>query len=459
MSNKSKILGLNTNFEYLSYDGFTEDKFRTALSLLDYDAVVINASDLAGCYNSDILLSRHVNKVILTQADSLQIKEDFARIRVQLIDLLKQGKNIFVLMDKNESCCLQTGQSTVKGSGRNSEKSVVVDEFDVYSFLPVSFNVLFLNGIEMDFCCTEPYLRFFKMIKNLIYYAVCFSVPEGGDTLAKIKGSEKTISAVMEYEQGRIILLPAFFSQDYTSEKIRQKEGKQFLDSLFELDRSLSYNGEYELPSWTESFTILNETDAVSKIERTKERLEKTQEELSKQEKKLTDLQYYKRLLTGSGTVLEEAVKQVLSEIGFKILETEKGRDDVIAKYGETDIVAEIKGVTKSAAEKHAAQLEKWASSFHEKTDRMPKALLIVNGFCDTPLDERNEDVFPAQMLPYATARNHILMSSVKLLCLFIEIKGNPSCKEERIQELLSTVGVYKRYEDPFKFIQKKEDI
>lgn len=87
-------------------------------------------------------------------------------------------------------------------------------------------------------------------------------------------------------------------------------------------------------------------------------KIAKLEKELDKERIAVQEVQKYKLLLTSSGTTLEEIVKQVLDELGFTILEAEKGRSDIIAKYGEVAIVAEIKGVTKSAAEKHAAQLE-----------------------------------------------------------------------------------------------------
>lgn len=458
MKNERRMLGVNTEFNSLKYPNLTEAHFRSSISLLDYDMVIINASGIIDLYYEDDKQGTYENKKLLCNEDSHQIKEDFLSICEQVIDLLKLGKNIYVLVGRNPNCFVYTGKKERNSSGKGQVN--YVEEFNAFSFQPVSINAAFVDGTEMEICSHEPFATFFRNTEELVHYQARFILPKGSKALLKIRGTDKVVSALVEHEQGRIIFLPTpYLKGDYRTDEYWQEYGTQYLDRLVALDKALFADAEYELPSWTESFTILNERDTVSKIERTKERLEKTKEALSKQEKKLTDLQYYKRLLTGSGTVLEEAVKQVLSEIGFKILETEKGRSDVIAKYGEYDVVAEIKGVTKSAAEKHAAQLEKWASGFHEKTDRTPKALLIVNGFCDTPLNERNEDVFPAQMLPYATARNHILVSSVKLLCLYIEIKENPSCKEERIQELLSTVGVYKRYEDPFEFIQKKEDL
>ena len=78
----------------------------------------------------------------------------------------------------------------------------------------------------------------------------------------------------------------------------------------------------------------------------------------------------------------------------------------------------------------------------------MPKALLLVNGFCDTPLDERHEEVFPNQMLKYSESRGHILITTTQLLCLYVDSQRNPGCNDSRIRELLSTVGKYSRYQN-----------
>ena len=145
---------------------------------------------------------------------------------------------------------------------------------------------------------------------------------------------------------------------------------------------------------------------------------------------------------------MEEIVKLVLSELSFDLIEAERGRSDVIAKWLEFDIVAEIKGVSKSAAEKHAAQLEKWVAQFIEENGHSPKPLLIVNGFCDIPVLSRTEDVFPHQMLKYCEARGHVLITTTQLLCLYIETKNTPSLLKERLEELLSTVGIYQRYQN-----------
>lgn len=190
-------------------------------------------------------------------------------------------------------------------------------------------------------------------------------------------------------------------------------------------------------------------------------KLERLKKKVAKDEEKLKSTKYYKTLLTSTGTQLETIVKKVLSEMGFDLMPTIPGRDDIIAKFNDQDIVAEIKGVVRSATEKHASQLEKWVSLFMEDHDTHPKPLLIVNAFKDTPLSERTEDVFPDQMLKYSNAREHALVSTTQLLCLYIDIKTNPDKKDELINELLSTVGVYNKYiniTDYLQPIEKDED-
>lgn len=124
----------------------------------------------------------------------------------------------------------------------------------------------------------------------------------------------------------------------------------------------------------------------------------------------------------------------------------------MIAKYGDIDIVAEIKGVGKSAAENMPHSLKMGFAVLIDH-GHQPRALLIVNGYNTLPLDQRTEEVFPDQMLKYSTSREQTLITTTQLLCLFVEIQEHPDCKEERIQELLSTIGRYNRYTDYSEFI------
>lgn len=444
-----RILGLNTQFDDLVCSGFEEEEFSSAISLLDYDAVVVDVGFIIGnSYGKDT--ETYQNKCLLSNYASSQIVEDYAAIKEQIIELLKHGRNIFLLMGQNDNCCIYTGQKKYNGTGKNAQQINYVREFDTYSFLPVSIKVTHVYGENIDICCNPPYRDFLKQTSKSSQYASYFSAKESFSVLATIKGTEKVVSAVIPYEKGKIVCLPhPYYEDDYTKSEYWKEYGKKYIESLLDLITRLHCSEEkYLFPEWAEKIHILNEKKELAKKNRIEERIQALNKQLEAQMRLIDEIQKYKILLTSNGGLLEDITKIVLVELGFTILQTEKGRSDIIAKYGDMGIVAEIKGVSKSAAEKHAAQLEKWASQYIEDNGSIPKALLIVNGFCDTPLADRTEEVFPNQMLKYSESRGHILITTTQLLCLYIETQQNPECKDSRIKELLSSVGKYNRYQN-----------
>lgn len=180
---------------------------------------------------------------------------------------------------------------------------------------------------------------------------------------------------------------------------------------------------------------LFDEKKYVEKNEAIDKKIEKLIEEKNKNSKVLNEISEYKHLLTGTGSSLENIVRKVLLELDFKLEEVEANRTDIIGKYKEVSVVFEIKGLTKSAGERNAAQLEKWISEYHVQTGIKPKGVLLVNAFRNTPLAERTELVFPEQMLKYSISREHCLISATQFLCLLIECKTN---KKIRIQLLES---------------------
>ena len=139
-------------------------------------------------------------------------------------------------------------------------------------------------------------------------------------------------------------------------------------------------------------------------------------------------------------------------------MEGEIGRDDLIIKYNEKIAVIEVKGVSKSAAEKHVTQLEKWVSEYHLKNEIKAKGILVINAFKDVPLSERKEKPFPDQMLPYSQKREHCLITGLQLLGLYLDCVNNLSKKEKMINLLFETNGIFKEYEDWENFLETNKD-
>ena len=79
--------------------------------------------------------------------------------------------------------------------------------------------------------------------------------------------------------------------------------------------------------------------------------------------------------------------------LGCDISPGEPGRTDRIIQWRGKVAVLEVKGLTKSAKESDAAQLEKWVSEYTMQNESVPKGILLVNGWrrsCWTSVTRRS---------------------------------------------------------------------
>jgi len=439
---ENKIVGINTHFSWdisKQFPNFCQKSFDKNLSLYDYDTVLIDSRITFQGRTAE--RRSYQNGLCLSDETIFQLSTIFDSFRTQLTELLQQGKNIYIIMNQ-------------------SEKYYHLDyqheryDFDILSYLPIKVEYEVLSGQELHIENKEPYKSFFSKIKQYISYENIITC-DFLDKIITVKGTDKCIGGVCNIYNGKIIFIPDFrqpqqpvalFSNQIKDTTIREDRDEIFLRAIQELETKLLTDIDEVLPDWTNNYQILNENEILQNINNINNKIESFQKELENNLQELYAVQSYKFLLTSSGKTLENIVKRVLTEIGFTLFETEENRSDIIAKYKEIDIVAEIKGLTKSAGEKNSAQLEKWATEFFENIGKEPKSILIVNGYCELPLSKRKEAVFPNQMLKYAEKKEQCLISTYQLLQLLIDIKEHPCKTNDLIIELLNTVGVYEKY-------------
>ena len=169
---------------------------------------------------------------------------------------------------------------------------------------------------------------------------------------------------------------------------------------------------------------------------------------IEEKEKQLKSIQEEKIVFTGSGTILEKLIVDELNQIGFQILKYDENSkdEDIVIAYNDKVAVLEVKGVDGSATEKHTSQTVKWKSMYHIEHDVLPKGFLVVNAFKDRELEKR-QDYFPNQMLKYATQQEICLLTTLQIFNIKCYLKDNPDKKDEIINELYNTVGVYNKFE------------
>lgn len=451
---KANIIGLGI-YEIDDMEEIVDiELFSSQTSLLDYSSAIIRVNDIVyeyvntpgeykglDCLDDDNMSARLVS--------------DMGRRKNEIIELLKQGNNIFVILPREQYLYIRTGKKEYSGTGRNRAVTNIVSIFNLLSFLPVDIETVKATGQNIKHIGDE---RFNIIKENILHDLRYYSYLSKGEgkSLLQIVNTTKSVGMLIEYSNGKIILLPEFADEDlYDSDNEWELAFRKCINTLITLDVQLKESTVgVKLPEWTRNFLVPTEKEELKKLNTYEKQIEEIKNKIYCQEIVIKELQRLKLTFSSTGENLEKICKEIFLKLGFIDLPSESNRSDLVLEYGSMDIVVEIKGLNKSAGEKNAAQLEKWVSEHIEKYDKQPKAILLVNAFRNIKLDEREEAVFPKQMLKYATNREQCLLSTTQFLCLYLDCMKRPEKKEDIIKGLLNTVGVYNEYMNFEDFIE-----
>lgn len=451
---KANIIGLGIYGTDDVEDVVDIESFSSQISLLDYSCAIISVDNIVYEYVNVPEKFRGLD-CINDDNESARLVSDMGRRKNEIIELLKQGNNIFVILPSEQYLFIRTGKKEYSGTGRNRAVTNIVDIFDLLSFLPVDIKTVKATGQNIRYVGDERFNTIKEDILHDLRYYSYLSKGEGKSFL-QIANTTKSVGMLIEHLNGKIILLPKFADNGlYDSDNEWGLAIRKCINTLATLDAELKESADgFKLPEWTKNFLIPKEKEELKKLNIYKKQLEEIKNKIYCQEIVIKEWQRLKLAFSSTGENLEKICKEIFLKLGFIDLPAENNRSDLVLEYGNMDIVVEIKGLNKSAGEKNAAQLEKWVSEHIEKYDKQPKAILLVNAFRNIKLDEREEDIFPKQMLKYATNREQCLLSTTQFLCLYLDCLKSPDKKEDIINGLLNTVGVYNKYMDFKDFIE-----
>jgi len=242
-----------------------------------------------------------------------------------------------------------------------------------------------------------------------------------------------------------------------------EKSQQQLINSLnLLLEDTKRSIGDFGLPSWCNSYTLptpAHEFELRGDIQNIEKEINSIKDKISKHKDLTWKSEQRKILFTGTGKEIEDQVKEILEEMGFTFMEGLQDGEGLIFKYNDRITVVEIKGVPGSALEKHAIQLEKGIIDYYSSHEVMPKGVLVVNVYKDTPLDDRNGAPFPGNLISYSEKRDHCLITGLQLLGLYLDCKNNPDKKAQVIASIFSTSGVFGYYQDWRGFLKLEESI
>ena len=459
-----RILALDTT---LNLPGVDTDEFRSTRSLYEYDVVFWDPARTLSTYRTSI---PYGGLPRIADHESPRFSSDIVRRNKEINGFLELGRTFVVFLAPPQEAYYATGETKSSGTGRNQKVTTIVKKFDILDTIPVPFTLEAAHGSTIE-PTDDGFRSAWRADKEAWHYRSILS-DNPGKVIAKIQGTEKAVGAVVKTKHGGILLLlPEFYPILEESEEepegagsapsaeheekpnnVDQTKGEPpkdpALEALFEWIRGMRGGKEEALPGWADGYKFTEEIGIENELSQLEAQLQKIQEGIDSAKSRKATLNQWKLLFTGTGTALEEQAKEAFQILGFEVEDGPTGRSDLrLKRNGETAVV-EVKGVGKSAAEKNAAQLEKWLSEERLDGTENPKGILLANTWRSLPLDQRTEPSFPNQMLAFSTAREHCLITGIQLLAMARHCLADPSKKDEIAESLMRTIGPMPNWSD-----------
>ena len=448
---------------FLDYDPLfgetddTRDSFGSDISVFDYDVVIWDPAASIRTYH---YYESYQGLPSLSDSESARLKADVQRRHAEFADFVKSGRTLIVIVSPPQTVYAATGEVQTSGTGRNASRTRIVARLDITSAIPVKDTTFVrASGDRIEVVGDGPIQSHLRAnAKSLRYAATLEGAP--GTVVAKVAGTDRAVASVVRPESGGLLaLLPATtFEGEWDEdggERSWPEEAPAFQESLLEALAKLDGNAEIDRPSWAERYATQKQIEVRAEVAKQETAIEKARSKLSKLQVQSDTVDLLDQLYLGTGRTLELRVADILSALGGEVTEPEPNRDDWRVDFNGTPAVVEIKGVTKSAAEKHAAQLEKWVAGAYADTGVTHKGIRVVNTWRDTPLGERTDVDFPSQMIPYSTGREHVLITGLELFIIAAEIDADSAKAEEWRERILNTSGRLSRVPDWRDYIQQ----
>jgi hypothetical protein len=407
--------------------------FGSAISCFDYDLIIW---DIEGTVRNH----RSYGTPVPT-AEWKSLQHAFRRRTTEFKEMAELGRSIVVFPAMND---------TIRGNSGTRRKTVSgtvtsIVNLSLNDALPFHFSLNPGRGSELQ--PRGPYSpSLWREARDwFLYRGTLQQYP--GQPAFTVKGTDKVAGSIYKTETGGwFFILPEPWCERPFDEDFEppSRDDDDWIDApkaLATWVTGVIKQTEEPKPAWVDEYHFPEAVDRTARLTTLNAEMEQLLKKIDEVKAEQANDDSWKILIYGQGELLEKHVAKAFELFGFDLLEPIEGRADLRLSYGDKSAVVEVKGLTKSAAEKNAAQLEKWVSEEMEAGEGQPKAILVANTWREIRPDERVEASFPNQMLKYARDRGHCLMTGAQLLAMVRTVLSTPEKAPEIANQLLSTVG------------------
>jgi hypothetical protein len=450
-----RVLALDVSLDDSRVD---HGSFSSTHSIFEYDAIIWDpVGTIVGYLSEEV--EYYENLPSLDHYESARLKADIKRRHAEFKEFIEMGRTLVIFAAPPLEVYVDTGKRETSGTGKNQAVTHLVSKLDLLVAIPFSIKSTSADGKRIA-AKDESFAALIREGRELWSYRTIFE-EYPGSPLAVVSGTNKVVGSIFIAESGgRFIQLPKIENlaaigkidlDEIVTDIDRQESAKNKVDGLVSalIDWIGNIGGRdlEKLPEWASELVFKEDLSRIAELWMLNKKMREIEAKISNIENVRAKDNDWKKLITATGHALEEKVEQAFELLGFEILEKADRRSDLRMKYGDNYSVVEIKGVKKSASEANAAQLEKWVSEARLEYEVAHKGILVVNTWRDKDISDRNENDFPAQMIPYCIARDHCLISGLQLLAI-VRAKINDVAPGDIVEQILSHSGVFSGWSD-----------
>src|SRR3990172_8422377 len=316
---RNNVVGIGINIPGVDIE---EVGLKSKVSLLDYDIAIIDPAIYSFYgYSYD----EYLGKPCLDDSNSFSLKEHIEHWRREILESIRAGKNIFLMLNKEQEVYIATGEKSYSGTGRNRQTTRQVTMTSNYQIVPAGIQVTNSNGSSMVLVGKDNVLApYWAELGEFSEFRVLLD-GDGLKPIVQTKTGQKTVGARIRYKnaEGNLFLLPYinFGRENYTYKNEDDGKyywteeavafGKKFVSSIYALSNAVNAASEFSAkPEWLtqDKYTLPKEEKARDKLIDVQSKIDGLQKRKEQREQEIADESVLKRLLYESGKPLEGAI-------------------------------------------------------------------------------------------------------------------------------------------------------
>ncbi len=422
-----------------------EDDFYTNKHFLDYEIVIVDPQGALIGRNHDYTPKILDDVLSQTRENALTFLRRYARTTQKLVGFVKEGGLAIVFLRPMPT--LKYERSISYGS-----ETVLVN---LNKYLPWRENTTHrAHGSNIEFTSRGPIGQFWEATNGLwSYEAVYNDLPEGPN-LAHVRShpDEVVANSIVSKKRGLLIMAPVPRLENVP-------DGELFAQAVGNLHKVYQTEGPApQLPGWASDYSLPGEAELRADISAANGEIEVLREQVGQHTEMLDALCLHKLLVTGHDSALEKAVDRVLTDLGLIVEPGPKGRVDRTAAYRDRKFAVEVQGVKRGAKEDHARALTIWVAEVAREDNKEPKGLLVANPYRETPLADRGgNNPWPGETIKICKRHGLCAMTGLQLLGLYLDAMADDTKREQLIESMFDTEGLFEGYDDWEQFLTPVE--